>query len=86
MVATLIIASFLSMAFPSSYLAGATMQAGNMFKEFFQPWNSPAVRDVFGVSNSYVVWITFGVFFVVALPVYLILMKVVNKRLKKFEK
>ena len=85
LVFTLIVASFLSMALPSSYLAGAGMQPGRMIAEFFRPWESPAVLEVFNKPNSWMVWVTFGVFFAVGLPLYLLAMHFINKRLKKYE-
>jgi hypothetical protein len=77
------------MASPTSYIGGQA-STFSMFKspdgffhsqffhEFFRPWNSPVVQELF---TDYLSYVTIFGFFILFLPVYIWLIRKINKKL-----
>ena len=90
----IIIASCLILGFalPTSYIGGRASSFSmfkspdgqffhsQFFKEFFQPWNAPAIKALNSERGSY---LTMAIFFSSALPICIVLMNLVNKWLRK---
>ena len=82
-------AFLLGMASPTSYIGGQA-STFSMFKspdgffhsqffhEFFRPWNSPVVQELF---TDYLSYVTIFGFFILFLPVYIWLIRKINKKL-----
>lgn len=88
-------ASALSFMLPTTYIGGRTTGAamfaydsslGQTFfdsqfmQEFLKPWNCPAVKELFSTNIHFNIM---GTFVLIVLPVYMIIMFSINKRLDK---
>ena len=62
--------------------AGGKDSIGNwpIVREFFQPWNSSAVQSFFSNGYNFLVIL---IFFVIALPIYIVLLRAINKGLER---
>ena len=85
----------LSMMLPTTFMMGQPLPPshfhapegqvnaiGNwpIVREFLQPWNSKAVQNFFSNWHNFMVIL---IFFVVALPIYIVLLRLINKNLEK---
>ena len=86
------VAFVLGMASPTSYIGGQASTFsmfksvdGNFFHsqffhEFFQPWHSAAVRELF---SDYLSYVTIFGFFLLFLPIYICLIRKINQKFLK---
>ena len=85
-------ALLLGFALPTSYIGGKASSFsmfkspdGNIFhseffKEFFQPWNAPSVKELNAERGAY---LTMVIFFSLVLPICIFAMNLINRYLKK---
>lgn len=93
--ALLFVASFLGLALPSSYIggqtiggsmvtfdsaAGQTIFDSQLFKEMFQPWNSPVFNDLVNDTNNFVL---LRIFLYVAIPIFILVMFALENYVRK---
>ena len=82
----LLLTLFLAFAFPNTFIGGKPTNLKmifdlTLFKEFLQPWNSQVFKNL--ISN-YQCLIVIALFVSLAIPLYLFLIKFVNKTLLKY--
>ncbi len=85
-ITVLLFVIFLALAFPTSFIGGKPTSVqmisdGTFFKEFFKPWKAEAFLTFNNEKQCYLI---FGIFMVVSIPLYFLLIRFVNKALLKY--